>query len=404
MRVSGMRNHGKASAAAFAFVMLLSASSNAMANCSGTGSFTPGAVPGFNPSSVLPFAAGGAVNSLISAINTVNTAFLTQSTAFVSAPANPQPNQEGGGVWVRGIGGEITTKSTSVTSNVAVGGFGALPGNVSCNNQTKLSFAGAQVGTDTSILNYNGWNVHVGATAGYVGAKANDRSSAGPLNPLGGTFQDSLQVPFAGVYVAATKGGFFTDAQIRTEYFQNSANDPNVAGIFNQKLDARGLSFAGNIGYNHGFANNWFIEPSAGIVVSRVKVDPLNVTGSLVLPATFTPGLTFPGQLQVNDIHSTLGRLSLRGGTTIVSGNMVWQPFAVASLYHEFGQNVTSSFNGVAASAFTGLPSASGNISTSTLGTYGQFGVGLAGQVAGTGLLGYIRADYRTGANIEATA
>src|SRR6476660_4174621 len=163
--------------AAVAFVAMASASSAALADCNGTGSFVPGTVipglPNFTPAAILPFAAGGAVNSLVSAINTANTAFLTQSTAFVSAPANPQPNQEGGGVWTRGIGGEITTKSTSTTSNVAVGGLG-LPGTVTCNNQTKLTFAGAQVGMDTSILNYGGWNLHVGSTVGYIGAKARD--------------------------------------------------------------------------------------------------------------------------------------------------------------------------------------------------------------------------------------
>ena len=49
-------------------------------------------------------------------------------------------------------------------------------------------------------------------------------------------------------------------------------------------------------------------------------------------------------------------------------------------------------------------PSASGNISSTNIGTYGQFGLGLAGQVANTGWLGYVRADYRTGDNIKATA
>ena len=39
--------------------------------------------------------------------------------------------------------------------------------------------------------------------------------------------------------------------------------------------------------------NNWFIEPSAGIVVSRVKVDPFNVTGAVVLPAAVTTNVTF---------------------------------------------------------------------------------------------------------------
>ncbi|ABE38251.1 Outer membrane autotransporter barrel [Rhodopseudomonas palustris BisB5] len=389
--------------AGFAFAMAASVSTGALAECTGTGSFVPGAViPGtnFSPSALLPFAAGGAVNSLVSAINTANTAFLTQSTAFVSAPRNPAPNQEGGGVWTRAIGGEVTTKSTSTTSNVSLGGVG-LPGSVNCNNENKLSFAGVQVGADTSILNYNGWNMHLGSTVGYLGAKSRDKSSAGALNPLGGTFEDTLQVPFAGVYVAITKGGFFADGQVRLDYYQNSLSDPIVGGIFSQKLDARGLSFTGNVGYNHALENNWFIEPSAGIVVSKVKVDPLNVTGSLVLPATFTPGVTFPGQLQVDDINSTLGRLSLRGGTSIASGNMIWQPFAIASVYHEFSGAVTSTFNGDAAFNATGIPSATGTISSTNLGTYGQFGLGVAGQLVNTGLLGYVRADYRTGDHID---
>ncbi|KIZ48001.1 transporter [Rhodopseudomonas palustris] len=390
----GANKAGRRIAAGVVVALACSVSSVAMAACNGTGAFT--AANG--GARYLPFASGGAVNSLVSAINTANTAFLTQSTAFVSAPVNPAPNQEGGGVWARGIGGEITTKSTSTTSNVTAAGV-ALPGSIDCDNETKLTFAGVQVGADTSILNYNGWNLHVGSTVGYLGAKARDVSSGGPLNPGGGTFQDQLQVPFAGVYFAVTKGGLFIDGQVRTEFYQNSVNDPIVAGIFDQKLDARGLSFTGNIGYNHALANNWFIEPSAGIVVSRVKVDPLNVTGTLFLPASFTQGLTFPGQLRIDDIKSTLGRFSLRGGTTIASGSMIWQPFAIASVYHEFEGGVTSSFDGETVVPGIGLPA--GSISSTSIGTYGQFGVGVAGQLVNTGLLGYIRGDYRTGDNVD---
>lgn len=368
-----------------AVAMAISSSSVAMAACTGTG-----AGAAFSP--LLPFATGAQVNSLISAINTANTAFLTQSTAFVSAPGNPAPNQEGGGIWTRGIGGEVTTKSTSTTSNISLLGV-ALPGEVSCSNEMSLNFAGVQVGADVARLNWGGWNVHVGSSVGYLGARAKDTSSAGPLNPLGGTFQDTLQVPFAGFYVAATRGGLFVDGQIRADFFQNSLSDPIVSGLFSQKLDARGLSFTGNIGYNYQMANNWFIEPSAGIVISRVQVDPLNVSGTLVLGT----GLTLPGQLRINDINSQLGRLSLRTGTTINSGNMIWQPFAIASVYHEFNGTVTSSFND------TGFPllGSSGTINSTNIGTYGQFGLGIAGQVAGTGLLGYLRGDYRTGDNIS---
>src|SRR4029077_8809725 len=41
------------------------------------------------------------------------------------------------------------------------------------------------------------------------------------------------------------------------------------------------------------------------------------------------------------------------------------------------------------------------DVSTTSLGTYGQFGVGIAARVVDTGWLGYLRGDYRNGDNIE---
>ena len=376
------------------FAVMLSASSAAFAGCSGTGALAVAGPQGVTP--FLPFASGGAVASLVSAINTANTAFLTQSTAFVSAPPNPAPNQEGGGVWARAIGGEITTKNTTVTSNVTALGA-PVPGTITCDNENKLSFAGAQVGTDMATLNVSGWNFHVGSTVGYLGAKSRDTSSAGPLNNLGGTFQDTLQVPFFGFYAVATKDRFFIDGMLRGDFYQNNLNDPLISGIFNQKLDARGLAFSGNVGYNIPLQNNWFIEPSAGIVVSKVKVDPLNVTGT-GLAAVIAGGTvgTFPGQLRISDINSTLARLSVRGGTTIASGNMIWQPFVTLSVYREFPGNITSSFDGLGVTQFTGIAGLpAGLVSTSNIGTYGQIGVGVSGQIVNTGWLGYVRGDYR---------
>src|SRR5262245_16174583 len=135
---------------AFAAALTLTATS-AFAQCTSTGG------GGVAAAQFAPFASGGALNSLISAINTANTAFLTQTTAFIGAPPNPKPNQEGGGVWARGIGGEITTKA-QVNSTFTFGnpvGTG-VAGTVNCNARTKLEFAGAQVGTDVARLNWGG--------------------------------------------------------------------------------------------------------------------------------------------------------------------------------------------------------------------------------------------------------
>jgi outer membrane autotransporter protein len=371
------------------------ASSSAIAQCTGTGT---AALLGAAPINIAGIAQGAAVSSLVSSINTLNTAFLTQSTAFIGAPGNPRPKQEGGGVWVRGIGGEIDSKNTTVSTYNA----GGVPftGNITCNTDTSLKFAGAQVGTDMATLNWNGWNIHIGSMAGYVGAKARDESGVGPLNPLGGTFENQLDVPFAGAYAAATYGGFFVDGQVRFDYIQNRLNDPQANGLFNQNLDARGISGTLNLGYNHQLGNGWFIEPSAGVIVSHVDVDPLNVAGTLVL--LNSPGFAPPGTLQINDIKSTLGRFSVRVGTTIVSDKIAWQPFGTASVYHEFEDSTTASFTSdPAASALLGLPTLGGALTTDRVGTYGQFALGVAGQLLGTGWLGYVRGDYRTGEQID---
>jgi hypothetical protein len=139
---------------------------------------------------LVPFAAGGGVNTLVSAIDAANNAFVSQSTAFIGSPLNPEPDQLGGGVWARGIGGQSDFKSTS-TSTFTFGGP-PLSGNISCNTRTQLNFSGVQIGTDIAQLNVNGWNLHGGSTLGYLGANGNDFVS-------GGSFNDTLQVPFVGL-------------------------------------------------------------------------------------------------------------------------------------------------------------------------------------------------------------
>jgi opacity protein-like surface antigen len=81
---------------------------------------------------------------------------------------------------------------------------------------------------------------------------------------------------------------------------------------------------------------------------------------------------------------------------------MILSPFATLSVYHEFQGAISSAFDGALVTQALGIPGQpSGNISSSNIGTYGQVGVGISGQVANTGLLGYIRADYRDGDNIH---
>jgi opacity protein-like surface antigen len=79
----------------------------------------------------------------------------------------------------------------------------------------------------------------------------------------------------------------------------------------------------------------------------------------------------------------------------------VWQPFVSASVFHEFEGGVTSSLTSNFSAISAPLPTLSSTVSTDSLGTYGQFGLGIAMRTIDTGWVGYLRADYRTGENVQ---
>jgi opacity protein-like surface antigen len=380
--------------AGIAFAMVASTASGAFAQCVGTVT-GPGAGPpaNFGPQFAAIAAAGGAASGAFAgALGNMSTAFLSQQgSAFVSAPGDPQPGQPGGGVWTRAVGGEVTNKfNSTATGNVNAGAFNGALGtdaNFNCAGSVKASFAGAQVGQDISKLNVGGWNLHVGTTAGYLSSRATDNNGG----------QTNFEVPFYGLYGVATYGRFFADVMVREEFYSANLTAPTV-GLFGQQVGARGLSVSTSAGYNFALANNWFIEPSAGFIWSRTRVDDFTVSGGLIGNGIVSTYKTAP-------IESQIGRVSLRGGTTIVTPNMIWQPFASVSVFHEFAGNVQSSSVSLNAAALAFVPpiplTLTGANSTTRVGTYGQYSLGIAAQVPNTGWLGFARVDYRNGNNID---
>jgi outer membrane autotransporter protein len=345
---------------------------------------------------------GGAIagaTAIAATINAVNTAFLTHSTAFISAPASPPPDSQGGGVWIRGVGGESTTKNSEAVSVAVPGsGFNPDPANTNCNSSFKQTFAGVQFGTDISRLNIGGWNIHLGTTAGYLGTTGDIKEGA---TATGGPFNTQAQAPFVGTYVAATYGGFFIDALLRYNFYETSLDSPSV-DLFDQKIDAHGISIGGSAGYHWVVPNsNWFIEPSAGIVWSRVKVDPLQLVGAPTGQVQ-NPG-PFAGSAQINDIINTVGRAGVRVGTQFDTGNMIVQPFASVNVYHDFNGDWSANYAscpGCLANIF-GNSQLLASINGSSVGTYGIYSLGVAGQIKNTGWLGYLRVDYTNGSNLE---
>jgi len=392
--------------AGVAFAAMLSAPTAATAqNCNVTNIAGPGGI-GVPPGTTGPGAGilgqfTSALSAQISAATSnANTVFQAgQGSAFVSAPGNPPPNSPGGGVWGRATGGQATVTGTSTTQTRNQSPPATLDQTttVNCNNQIRENYAGFQIGADAARLNWNGWNLHLGTTAGYL--ESNSTS-------LNNGFSSNIQVPFVGTYAVATYGRFFADALLKQDFY-NIALSNAGAGFFSQPISGRGTSFAVNAGYNFAIANNWFIEPSAGFTYARTSFDSFSAVGQ---PGV-GQGANISGTVKVDDITTQLGRLSLRVGTSVQSGNLALTPFFTASVFHEFAGNVTSNFATCANCSFfgPGVPVPGGfspatftaSTTTSRVGTYGQYSLGIAGQVVNTGWLGFARVDYRNGETIE---
>jgi Autotransporter beta-domain len=421
------------------------------------------AVPPTPLQHAVPLGVGSSLNALMSTMKTVNTAFLSPSSAFVWARGGAAPEQLGGGVWGRTVAGAVdsTSKTTAkldlAQTTILVEFNGKLvPQNLNasfidpgltrgtgvCEGKLHEDYYGYQFGFDLAKFNIGGEgaNVHIGLTAGYFNSKTKDTTAANEytkqagffefdptvsvtINSPAGSFRAEGQVPFIGLYGALTNGNFFADALIRQDFYLMTFNDP-LNGLSNQAQNAYGLSAAANIGYKIQLPMNWFIEPSGGALWSRVRVDNINSPGG-----AFFSGLN-AGTVKVDDIESILGRATVRVGTTFTTSSLVWQPFLVGTIFHEFADNATATshasnrvevttqcganpqitckgpitsgpFAGIFEAGWDHLAVRDVSTSTTRIGTFAQYGIGTALVFGNSGWLGYGRFDYRTGENIE---
>ncbi|GJD45617.1 hypothetical protein AFCDBAGC_3491 [Methylobacterium cerastii] len=300
------------------------------------------------------------------------------AAAPVAADANVSgilPDTYGLGLWARGSGGETTIRSTSTAT---IGGT-TLQGD----NRTRIGFAGMQFGGDFAVFNIRdtGFNLHMGVTGGEIYANGRELLSSQATG--------AFSVPFVGAYAAVTSGAFTSDIAYRHDFYNARIND-TASGVMQQRLSIGSDTVAGSAGYRidlpglFGGDRAYFLEPSGSMSYTQTRIGVLGVTG---------------GALSFQPIDSILGRFGVRAGTTFVAGEtLAVQPFVTLSVWNEFAGNAASRFTAasIATDASNFVP-----ILTNRVGTFGQVGLGITGQILGTDLLGYVRGDLRFGDRID---
>lgn len=333
--------------------------------------------------------AGGTYN-LISTVNTsvasatptsidaivtaLNTGFFQNASAFISEPPDPDRNQWNGGPWIRIADGQNDVSSQTAAQNPT--GAATAPAKVRAN------FNGFQTGVDLGVANIegSGWNTHLGLTAGQVNIRTNDLLTT--------NISSQARVPFLGIYGALTGHNFFADFQVREDFYGLNLFNP-AAFLTGSNLAGVALAVNASAGYRFDLSSSWFVEPSVAFMYSDLHLDSLRV------------GLDSSGMssayLNFNPFLSELGRAGVRVGTTYIvdSVQLALQPFVTGSVWREFAGDTHTTFQTLGASA---------PLSVTRIGTFGQVGVGVSGQVLKTGFLGFLRGDYRFGDKISGYA
>ena len=326
--------------------------------------------------SVNAAAIGGIVGTVNGIVSSLNLLFTEPASAFITGPANPEPDTFSMGAWARTRNANFVTNSNSATS--------LFPSAVGAQTQTSTSRArsdifGFQAGYDFGIYNLggSGWNANFGLTTGFVNGK-----SSAPQATVG------IEQPFLGVYGALSGAGFGFDFLVRKDFYNLAVSASQPGLISNGNISGDGVSGIVNAQYNYTFAESWFLRPSASFLFAKAFINPLLINvGASQQPIRF------------GRIESYTGRLGLRLGTAFLpTETMVISPYAEISAWREFAGNTSASLG------LDAVNSAVATTTTNRLGTFYQAGFGAAVSSTTPGLSGFVRGDLRFGERIDGYA
>jgi hypothetical protein len=300
-----------------------------------------------------PGLAATAASHASAILTTMNTSFFGDPSYFLRAPVDPTPNLVAGSVWSRGVGAEMVISGAS--SAGAVGSFNA--------SRLDTHLAGAEFGAEAGLFNIenSGMSLHFGVTGGEAFASTSDRDLAAATG--------NTRAPFVGGYAALAGNGFFGVLQARHSWFDMALTNASLE-VVDQQQSAEGMTYSAEAGYHLGAAGGVFVEPSAGLYLSRFRI------GSEA---------TNVGVLSFGALRSELGRLTLRTGTSLTVGPVELEPYLAGSLWREWQGATTVSIPGGPTLAQAGI------------GGFEEASLGVSSSIAKLGLTTYAQLDYRIG-------
>ncbi len=295
---------------------------------------------------------------------------LTQSLigALINRPTSPyvtnlafdDPDPCGLGGWARIQAGQADASSQS--SN----GISRVQSTVNAD------YVGFQAGGDFACFDNTGegWDLAVGAIVGVNDGKVSQPIYAiDPLDPTrvtstltSVTKTDFLQ-SYVGAYGVATKGPWAADLQFRIERTTFDINNVGEGamsgiGIDDERVKSKATTLSGAVSYTYAIPDTDFtLVPTVGYARTR------GTSGDV----DFRDG----SDLQIGDFESDIGFVGLTAARSRIDpdGTSILSQFVTATYYHDFSDDIISTFT---------TPSGdSAGLSNSTLGSFSELSLGV---------------------------
>jgi fibronectin-binding autotransporter adhesin len=285
------------------------------------------------------------------------------------------------GGWLRKVGG--SARGTAMIESITSGG-----GAVRLPSETMLKYVGLRSGFDFGCYrSARGWDIAVGINAGFShGSTYQDVfnlivdpvSGIANRGALSSETRGSFRQVYMGAYLAAARGDWLGELQIRRESSRHTLTNIALGGVAlpltDQRFTSTGTTFSGSLFHRISLPNGLSLTPSAGFSISRVS------EGALEFDADTNPAVGLPvpaGRLDVrgHTKHSAYIGADLSAVGFPKDGTGTTSRFVGLKLYGDFSPARQTGFTQNSA---TGLEHSSVDLFTRQRERYGELSFGIS--------------------------
>ncbi|MBY0362351.1 MAG: autotransporter-associated beta strand repeat-containing protein [Phreatobacter sp.] len=288
------------------------------------------------------------------------------SLALIGRPMDPHADQVGISLFVRPYSGAVSEK---FVGQAQVPGTGTVTGLA----RPASTFNGMHAGLDLGAYNLRGteWALNIGLVAAFAQTFTQD---------TGSKITASLNIPSLGLYAALSNRDFTFEVNARRDNIDGQVSSPAIS-TGHQSIRGTNSQIAMAAAHRWALGHDWFVTPALSMTYSKIDLGALNLGEG-------------NGVLGFSPFESLVARAGFTVGTT-------WAPHRAFTLKPFLSAGIARDLLGSNTARYT-VSGVEIPIRTEGNGTSYHVGGGVSVHADGTRLIGFLRADARFSARMNA--